>query len=374
MGTTERFDVVVIGGGQQGLAAGWHLRSTGRSFVILDAHDRVGDAWRGRWDSLRLFTPARHSGLPGWTFPAAGWSFPTKDDMAAYLEAYAERFSLPVRTGVRVEELCERGGRYVARAGTAEYVADDVIVATGGFPAPRIPAFVSELDPTIHQLHSSAYRNPSSLVDGPVLVVGAGNSGAEIALESARDRKTWLAGRHPGHIPFDTQGFMARILLERIVLRVVFHRLLTLDTPLGRRAKPKVLSQGMNLIRVRPKDYDEAGVERVPRVAGVRDGRPHLDDGRVLEPANVVWATGYDLDWSWARVPGFGAGEPEHRRGVVAGAPGVYVLGLEFLYSFSSEQIQGTLRDPGYVVSHLDQRPRATSGRHEAIDVAAPSS
>ena len=355
-GAVERYDVVVIGAGQQGLSAGYHLRGTGRSFVMLDALERVGDAWRSRWDSLRLFTPARHSSLPGWRFPAPGWSFPTKDEMAKYVEAYAERFSLPVRTGVRVQEMFERDGTYVVRAGEATYEAADVIVATGGFPAPRVPAFASELDPSIRQMHSSEYRRPSQLAPGPVLVVGAGNSGAEIGLESSRDRKTWLAGRHPGHIPFNTQGLAARIFGEWLVLRVVFHRVLTTGTPIGRRARPKILSGGGPLIRIRPNDYDEAGVERVPPVKGVRGGLPELEDGRRIEPANVVWATGYRTDWSWIDLPAFNDGEPAHDRGVLADQPGVYLLGLEFLYSLSSEQIQGADRDAKYVVQHLERR------------------
>jgi putative flavoprotein involved in K+ transport len=193
-GGAERFETVIIGGGQAGLAVGYHLARRDRRFVILDANQRIGDAWRKRWDSLRLFTPARYDGLPGWPFPAPAWSFPTKDEVADYLEAYAARFDLPVRTGVRVDGLSREADRYVVAAGKHRYEADNVVVAAGAYRRPRIPAFASELDSGIVQLHSSQYRDPSQLLEGGVLVVGAANSGAEIALEVSGDHRTWLSG------------------------------------------------------------------------------------------------------------------------------------------------------------------------------------
>jgi Pyridine nucleotide-disulphide oxidoreductase len=198
----EQVETVIIGGGQAGLSVGYHLARRGRRFVILDANQRIGDAWRVRWNSLRLFTPARYNGLPGWPFPAPAWSFPAKDEMAGYLEAYAARFELPVRTGVRVDRLSREGDRYVVAAGKHRYEADHVVVAAGAYQRPRIPAFAAELDPGIVQLHSSQYRDPSQLQEGGVLVVGAANSGAEIALELSRTHRTWLSGRHPGQEPF----------------------------------------------------------------------------------------------------------------------------------------------------------------------------
>jgi putative flavoprotein involved in K+ transport len=181
----ERYETVIIGGGQAGLATGYHLGRLGRSFVILEADRRIGDAWRRRWDSLHLFTPARHDGLPGWKFPAPSWSFPSRDDMADYLEAYAARFDLPVRTSTPVDRVAGSGdGGYVVTAAGRRFEADNVVDATGAYQVPTIPAFASRLDPGIVQLHSSDYRRPSQLREGGVLVVGAGNSGAEIAIES----------------------------------------------------------------------------------------------------------------------------------------------------------------------------------------------
>jgi len=197
----ERFDTVVVGGGQAGLATGYYLARLGRPFVILDAGQRIGDTWRNRWDSLRLFTPGRYSGLPGMGFPAAAWHYPTKDEVAGYLETYAARFQLPVRTGVRVDGLTRRGDRYLVTAGERRFEAANVVVASGAYHHPRIPGFAPELDPGILQLHSTGYRRPSQLRDGGVLVVGAANSGAEIALELSAGHPTWLSGPHPGNEP-----------------------------------------------------------------------------------------------------------------------------------------------------------------------------
>jgi putative flavoprotein involved in K+ transport len=354
----ERYETVIIGGGQAGLATGYHLARLDRSFVILEADRRIGDVWRRRWDSLHLFTPARHDGLPGWKFPAKGWSFPSRDDMADYLEAYAARFGLPVRTGMPVDGVIRNGdGSYVVSAAGRRFEADNVVVATGAYQIPTVPAFASQLDPGIVQLHSSDYRGPSQLRDGGgVLVVGAGNSGAEIALEAAGAHRVWLSGREVGAIPFRIGGLPARLLLERLVLRVLFHRVLTVKTPMGRKMRARMGSRGTPLIRVRPEEITAAGVERVARVAGVKDGLPVLEDGRVLEVANVVWSTGFRHDFSWIDLPGLGDGEPSHRRGVVDGQPGLYLVGLHFLYAMSSAMIQGAGRDAEHVARHIAAR------------------
>jgi putative flavoprotein involved in K+ transport len=188
-------ETVIIGGGQAGLAVGYHLAKAGRPFVILDASARTGDSWRKRWDSLLLFTPARFDGLPGMRFPARRDEFVTKDAMADYLEAYQQRFELPVRHGVTVENLRRHGSRFIVSFPEGEIVADNVVVAMANFQTPRVPAFAKALDPGIVQLHSSSYKNPSQLQAGPVLVVGAGNSGADIAMEVSKSHETWMAGK-----------------------------------------------------------------------------------------------------------------------------------------------------------------------------------
>ncbi len=359
-----RFDVIVIGGGQTGLSVGYHLARHGLSFVILDAHERIGDAWRRRWDSLRLFTPARFSGLDGMPFPAPGDVFPTKDEMGDFLEAYAARFQLPVETGVRVERLTHEGGRYVARAGARTFEADHVVVAMANYQKPRTPAFARELDPSIVQIHSFDYRNPSQLRDGDVLIAGAGNSGSEIAVELARGgRRVWMVGRDVGQLPFRVGGFAGRHLLVRLVLRGLFHRVLTEDTPVGRKVRPRVTHQGGPLIRVRAADLAALGVRRGPKVAGVRQGRPVLEDGTVLDVANVVWCTGFHPGFpSWIERPVFDDhGEPRHERGIVPGEPGLYFVGLHFLYALSSTMIHGVGRDARYVAERIAARARAAA-------------
>ena len=360
---TERYETVIIGGGQAGLAVGYHLARLGRSFVILEADRRVGDVWRKRWDSLHLFTPARHDGLPGWKFPAKGWSFPSRDNMADYLEAYAARFRLPVYTGMPVDGVTSHGGGYLVTAAGQSFQAGNVVVATGAYQVPTIPVLAAQLDPGIVQLHSSDYRDPSQLRDGGVLVVGAGNSGAEIALESAGLRQVWLSGREVGAIPFRMGGLPSRLLMERLVLRVLFHRVLTVKTPMGRKMRALTSSRGTPLIRIRPGEITAAGVERIARVAGVRDGLPLLADGRVLEVGNVVWCTGFHHDFSWIDLPGFNGGEPPHQRGVVDGQPGLYLVGLHFLYAMSSAMIQGTGRDAEHIARHI--ATRAPTARRE---------
>ena len=355
----ERVQTLIIGGGQAGLSVGYHLARLGLPFLILDANQRIGDAWRRRWDSLRLFTPARYDGLVGMPFPATAHAFPTKDEMADYLETYAARFDLPVRGGIRVDRLTERGGRFVVAAGDRQFEAENVVVAMANYQQPVVPEFARQLDPGIVQLHSLDYRGPAQFAAGDVLLVGAGNSGADIALEVVAGHRTWLSGRDTGHIPFRIEGVAARLLLVRLVLRVLFHRVLTVDTPVGRRVRPKVLRAGGPLIRVKPRDLTSAGVVRVPRTVGVRDGRPLLDDGRVLDVANVIWCTGFAPGFSWIDLPVLDdRGEPLHERGLVARMPGLYFVGLHFLYSLSSTMIHGVARDAERVAGAVAARAR----------------
>lgn len=362
----EYFDTVVIGGGQAGLVTGYHLARRSVEFVILDAGERIGDAWRSRWDSLKLFTPARYASLPGLPFPARAYHFPTKDQMGDYLEAYATKFDLPVRTRTRVDRVSRQPDRFVLHAGGRRFEANNVVVAMSNYQSPRTPKFAGELDPDIVQLHSSAYRSPAQLRDGGVLVVGAGNSGAEIAVEVAGSHRTWMSGTIPGAIPFRIDSLLARLILVRLVLRVLFHRVLTVSTPLGRKVRLKMLARGAPLIRLKPKDLAAAGITQVARTVGGRDGRPLLADGSVLDVANVVWCTGYHPDFAWIDLPIFAEdGLPLHARGKVERQPGLYFVGLEFLYAFSSEMIHGVGRDAEYIAEAISARPNAIRPRSE---------
>ena len=365
---TERVETVVIGGGQAGLAVGYHLERRNRRYVILDASDRVGDSWRKRWPSLRLYSPAVVDGLPGMRFPGPRYAYPTGLEMAEYLETYAERFALPVVNGVRVETLDRDDGGYVVLAGARRYEADNVVVATGVFQHehPVRPAFAGELDPAIAQLHSADYRSPEQLRDGPVLVVGAAHSGGDIAYEVANaGLPTVLSGPDTGQFPLNIESRLRPLVFP--LLRFAATRLLTVSTPLGRKARPHIRGHGGPLIRIKKRDLEAAGVERVyERTTAVVDGRPQLAEGRVVDVANVVWCTGFRNDYRWIRfaLPQDEDGYPAQTRGAVASTPGLYFAGLPFLHSFSSMLILGAGRDGERVASQIAARAR---GREKSV-------
>ncbi|MEO8282832.1 MAG: NAD(P)/FAD-dependent oxidoreductase, partial [Pseudarthrobacter sp.] len=315
-------DVLVIGAGQAGLAAGHFLKDASPDFTILEKSDRVGDVWRNRWDSLRLFTPARYSSLPGLKFPAAGGSFAGKDGFADYLEGYAARFQLPVRTGVQVRSVRRADGVFELQTSAGELRARNVIATPGANSTPFVPDVGQSLDGSILQLHSSGYRGPSGLPDGAVVVAGAGTSGVEISLELAQNRpagSVYLAGRPTKHIP-DAVFRFAGPLYWRLV-----NSLLTLDTKPGRKVAARFHRQGSPLIRVSVEDVEQAGVLRLPRLRGAEDVPADV--------RSVMWATGYRPAFDWIEgLPVDADGWPATRRGVVPELPGLYFVGMPFQY------------------------------------------
>jgi len=361
----ERHEVVVIGAGQAGLAAGYHLAERGIEFVILEASPRVGDVWRHRYDSLLLYSPARYDALPGHRFPLGRNAFPTGAQMGDYLEAYVAHHRLPVRTAVRVDSLrpaSDGSGGYLVMAGPRTYGADHVVVATGAFQRPHVPEFASQLSPGIRQLHSADYRNPGQLADGPVLVVGVSHSGADLAHEiAAAGHRTILSGRDHGQLPFSVDS--RRGVFAWPILRFLAWNLLTLSTPIGRKMAPRIRKGGGPLLRIRRSDLERAGVEQFEaRTTGVSEGKPVLADGTVLDVANVIWCTGFRPDYSWIDLPVVNEdGMPMEYRGVVDSSPGLYFLGVPFLYSFTSMLVLGAGRDAAYVVERI-------AGRREARD------
>jgi putative flavoprotein involved in K+ transport len=370
---TEQFDTIVIGGGQAGLAMGYHLARRGRQFLILDAGERVGDSWREHWDSMRLFTPARRDGLPGMRFPARRHSFPTGGEMADYLEAYAERFELPVRGGVRVDALGRSAdGRFMIAAGDQRFEAVNVVLATGPFQAANIPPFAQQLDPRIVQLHSCAYRNPAQLPDGDVLVVGAGTSGADIALELASTRRVRLSGELPAEIPFNIEGTSGRMIFP--LIWQVWTHVLTYRTPIGRKALPKIRAGHQPLIRVKRKHLTAAGVEVVPRTTGVRDGLPLLDDRSTTDVACVVWCTGYCPAHDWVDLPVLDNESDvacDHD-GAVAAEPGLHRLGREFLHAFNSHTVGGVGRDAERIANRIAAAPPVSRTEHRREPARTP--
>ena len=356
-GRVERFETVVIGGGQAGLSVGHHLSARGIDHVILSDEIRVGENWRKRWDSLRLFTPARFSGLPGLPFPATPAHVADKDEVADYLERYAERFELPVRAQTRVRSLSHDGARYVieVEGGASRIEADTVVVATGPHQTPRVPRISAQLSRDILQLHSSEYHNPFELPEGPTLVVGAGNSGAQIALELARFRKVWLAGRDTGHMP--------RRLLGRDIFDWLWPvlRRATLETRLGRRMRESSLRGGEALIGIPEREIRRAGITRIGRLEEERGGLP-MFSSEVIEPRVIVWCTGFAPNYDWIQLPIRGDdGHPLHERGVVSIMAGLYFLGLRFQHRLSSSLIGGIGADAAFIAEHVARRCEATA-------------
>jgi putative flavoprotein involved in K+ transport len=352
-GSVRRIDTVVIGGGQAGLVVAHGLSRNEVDYVVLDAAERIGDAWRNRWDSLRLFTQARMNGLPGMPFPGPGGEFVGKDRVADYLEAYASEMGLSVRSGVRVVRLSRDGDGYLVETTDGVYSARNVIVAMADYQTAKVPPFASQLDPDIVQMHSSAYKRPGQLRDGNVLVVGLGNSGADIAYEVAKTHDTIVSGREKGGIPFALEGWFGRHLGTRLV-RAAMVRVLNTSTPMGRQARRRMLESGPPLVRVRAKELRQAGVQRVGRTISVEEGMPVTEDGGRVEVANVIWCTGFSRGFGWIDLPIFDdEGRPIHTRGVVESQPGLYFLGLFFLHSAWSETITGVQPDARHVLAHI---------------------
>jgi len=294
-------------------------------------------------------------------FPGVPMAYPSRDEMAEFLEAYARQFDLPVRCGTRVQGVHRDNGGYRVRTDDRTFRCRNVVVASGTFGrTARIPDFAKDLDPTIVAMHSSAYRSPQQLKPGPVLVVGASHSGSDLAYEAASaGHPTILSGKIHGQIPFDINGAKARAVFP--VLLFLAKHVLTLRTPMGRAMKREMRFHGGPLIRYKRADLTRVGVELVPeRTVGVTDGLPTLDGGRVLDVANVIWATGFRQDFGWIDPPVIGEdGWPLETRGVVQSSPGLYFVGLAFQYAFASMLIAGAGRDAEFVVKHLVSASRS---------------
>ena len=344
-------DVAVVGGGQAGLAIGWHLAQQGRRFVVLEAGAELGHVWRDRWDTLKLFTPAQHDALPGMAFPAPADTYPTKDPVADYLRDYARAFELPVRLNARVTELRRpKDGSFELRTTSDIFRAHQVVVATGPFQVPFIPGAAKGLDVSVTQVHSAAYRNHRQLPDGPVLVVGGGNSGFQIAEELAASRQVNLsvAERAP-MLPQRLAGKDLFWWLGRLgLLRV------TVDSRLGRRASRREFIIGTNKRRLR-----KAGVRFRPRLADAQGRTVRFADGSALDVSTVVWATGYRSDYSWLSIPGVvDNGRVVHQRGVTD-IPGLYFLGLSWQHTRGSALLGFVKDDAAYLADRIAEGRQA---------------
>ena len=350
----QRLDVIVIGGGQAGLAIGWHLAQRRLRFVVLEAADQFGHSWRTRWDSLRLFSPAQYDALPGMEFPAPADTYPGKEAVADFLRDYANAFDLPVRLATRVTGLSRDGDGFEVRAGEEILRAEHVVVATGPFQVPFIPDIAGGFDASVTQLHSADYCNPSLVPPGPALVVGAGNSGLQIAEELAATRRVDVATGEK--VPMLPQRLLGRDLFWWLT-RLRFMRVNT-ATRLGRR----VQARGEFVIGTNRRRLLRAGVRFRPRLVNAKGCAAGFADGSTLEVGVVVWATGYRPDYSWIAIPGVTAdGRVRHWRGVTD-VPGLYFLGLSWQYTRGSALLGFVADDAAYLAERIADQIATGSG------------
>ena len=342
----ERYDVIVVGGGQAGLALGYFLARGGRRFKILEAADAPAEAWRKRWDSLKLFTPVRYDSLPGLAFPGDPDTYPGRDEVVDYLTGYAEHFDLPVQFDSEV--LAVRAGDdggFVVEARDRAYAADQVVIATGPFQTPRVPAIAEHLDASLVQMHSTDYRGPADVPGGPVLVVGGGNTGYQIAEELAAANEVHLAvGSRQTPLP---QRLLGRDLF-RYLEAGRFMRV-TVQSRLGQRLQYRETLIGSSPRAARRRH----GIELRGRAVEASGTEIRFADGSALSPKAVIWATGFALDHSFVRAPVFDEnGRVEHRRGVTA-VPGLYFLGLPWQHTRGSALLGWVQDDAQYIASEI---------------------
>lgn len=344
-GADDALDVLVIGAGQAGLAIAYHLRRAGLRFLVVDAATELGAAWRDRWDSLTLFTPARYDALPGRAFPAAADTYPTKDQVADYLRSYAAAYELPVLLGTRVTSLRRDGHRFVAQTTQGLLRARQVVVATGPFQVPVIPALGAGIADSVTQLHSAAYRNPAEIPAGPVLVVGAGNSGRQIALELAATHDVTLAvGTRSLQLP---QRVLGRDLFWWLTALGVITR--TESSLLARRMK----ARGDLVIGTPLRGLVAAGVDVRPRMTAAAGDEITFADRTRLQPATVIWATGFRPDHSWIEIPGVVVdGRVAHERGRTS-LPGLSFLGLPWQHTRGSALLGFVKDDAAWMAEQI---------------------
>jgi putative flavoprotein involved in K+ transport len=359
---SELLDVAVIGGSQAGLAMAWHLARAGLRFAVLEADPELGGTWRSRWDSLTLFTPAQYNSLPGMPFPGPPDTYPGKDAVAGYMRDYASAFSLPVRLNARVTQLRKAAEGFEIQTQDESYRARQVVVATGPFQAPFVPPAAQALDGAVTQLHSAEYRNPQTLPAGPVLVVGGGNSGFQIAEELAR------AGRRVDL----SIGTRLPVLPQRLAGKDLFWWLtllgalrISVESRLGRRMSGRDFVIGGSRRRLQ-----KAGVRFQPRLTGANGRTAGFADGSALDVGVVIWATGYRSGYSWIHIPGVARdGQVAHRRGVTE-ISGLYFLGLTWQHTRGSALLGFVSDDAAYLAGRIAARQRAPEaaspgpGRH----------
>lgn len=350
----EPYDVLVIGGGQAGLAAGYHLQRAGLRFVILEAASEATGSWKHYYDSLKLFSPARYSSLPGMPFPGDPRRYPTRDEVVDYLRSYAQYFRLPILTATRVDTVEQHDGVfYVAtNQGQQTFSARNIIAATGAFSRPYIPQFDGQADYSGQLLHSADYINPQPFSGQRVLVVGAGNSAVQIATDLASTAHVTLTSREP--IRFRPQRILG--------LDIHFWlRFTGIDTREGRSSRwnPASINQASVL---------DTGFYRAALASGNPGYHPLFTrfteqgvqwaDGTEQHFDAVLLATGFRPNFPY--LQGLGAldehGNALHSGGISNTVPGLYFVGISLQRSFASATLRGVGDDAAYVIRDLQQR------------------
>jgi len=338
----SKWGTIVIGGSQSGLAIGYYLKKAGEDFLILDASQNVGQTWSNRWDSLKLFSPPSFNKLPGWSFPLTKGGPDTKDEMAQYLGQYAKKFDLPVRNSTRVMSVSKSGSDFTIKTANGDLTTHRVIIATGAHHFQHIPSFATDLSRDIFQVHSDDYRCPGSLPPGDVLVVGSAISGMQIALETARSRKTLIAGQPTFLIPRGLSQISEKLdwwLLQNIV---------TIKTPMGRKARPRFIKGGV-VFHYLDQEMKRSDIGHVKRITGTKDGLPMQENGQTITTPNIIWCTGHRPDFSWIKdCVRDEAGWPVTERGV-SSLDGLFFLGMPFQYGLTSSLIAGIGRDAEFI-------------------------
>jgi putative flavoprotein involved in K+ transport len=343
--TPDRYEVIVVGGGQAGLALGYYLAQQGRRFIILDAAAEPAATWRDRWDSLRLFTPVRYDSLPGMAFPGDPDSYPGRDEVAEYLTEYVRKFDLPVELDSRVRSVSKAGDGYLVELDDRSLQADQVVIATGPFQDPIVPALSEGLDADLVQMHSTAYRSPQDLPAGPVLVVGGGNTGFQIAAELADLQEVHLAvGSRQTPLP---QRIFGRDLFRYLEATGLMAK--TVDSRIGQRMQYRETLIGSSPRALRRKH----GVQLHPRATEASGRKVSFEDGTSLDTGSVIWATGFRLDYSWIDAPVLDEDHrPIHRRGVTE-VPGLYFLGLPWQHTRGSALLGWVQQDAEYLAQQI---------------------
>jgi putative flavoprotein involved in K+ transport len=342
----NRWGTIVIGGSQSGLAVGYYLKKIGEDFLILDASEKVGQTWSNRWDSLQLFSPPSVNKMPGWSFPSSKGGPDTKDEMAAYLSAYALKFDLPIKCGIKVNLVSKEGSSFSIDTTAGNLTAERIIVATGAHQFPYIPAYAAGISSDIFQVHSDHYRCPSALPPGNVLVVGSAISGMQIALEVVKSRKTTIAGKPSYIIPRGLSPISKRLdwwLLQH---------LLTIKTPMGRKVKPQFIKGG-GVFPYLVREMKESTISLQTRITGVKDKLPMLENGETIATSVIIWCTGHRPNFSWIQeCVTDERGWPVTERGVSSTA-GLYFIGMPFQYGLTSSLVAGVRRDAEFIANKI---------------------